>query len=554
VSNDLRPKQASDLWNNRLWILSAALGAASIVSMAAIIHDTSRQRAAVRSVVRSMAEEVIALAGDRVELLALETFGPAAPWAAARPLPRDSALATLIRVQRNAARCRCRDTLGANEFFRYDVDARTTARLAAEGITEASGSPSSSALERVAANDAARARTHRERAVHLSLARDLGDRAALTVVQHDSTGAPLAVYGVLIRASDFTRLLFRDAAARASLIDSASRPASPRNIEFHVTGADSATVRATNDDARDSRMTIQPGSPLGGLVVTAGLTGHRIPIQMVVDGREVMHLTMLLVATILVIGFAIGSSRRELLLARARSDFIAGVSHDLRMPLAQILIAGETLTLERERDRAERRDLSHAIVREARRLVSIIDNVLLFSRSGTARPKPKLFPVLVDDLFTDVVQAVELAVEDAGQSIVVRSPSSLAVLGDRHLLRQALVNLVDNALKYGMRGQRIELGAERFVANAVRIYVDDQGPGVPIDERKRVFEPYERLFRDRTSERTGSGLGLAVVREIATALNGRAWLDDAPGGGTRAVIELAPGEHSGAPAPSPAMT
>jgi signal transduction histidine kinase len=251
-----------------------------------------------------------------------------------------------------------------------------------------------------------------------------------------------------------------------------------------------------------------------------------------------MHLTVLLIATILVIGFAIGSSRRELLLARARSDFVAGVSHDLRMPLAQILIAGETLTLERERNTAERRVLSHAIVREARRLVSIVDNVLLFSRSGGARPKPMVRAVAADELFGDVVEAVGLAVEDAGQSIVVRQSSPIAVMGDRQLLRQALVNLVDNALKYGSSGQRIELGVDRSSASRVRLYVDDEGPGIPAAERSRIFEPYERLFRDRTSERTGSGLGLAVVREIATALNGRAWLDEAPGGGTRAVLEV----------------
>ena len=99
---------------------------------------------------------------------------------------------------------------------------------------------------------------------------------------------------------------------------------------------------------------------------------------------------MLTLATLLVIAFAIGSSRRELLLARTRSDFIAGVSHDLRMPLAQILIAGETMTLRRERDETERVWLSSSIVREARRLISIVDNVLLFSRSGAVALRPRL--------------------------------------------------------------------------------------------------------------------------------------------------------------------
>jgi signal transduction histidine kinase len=309
-------------------------------------------------------------------------------------------------------------------------------------------------------------------------------------------------------------------------------------IEFQVMGPDSTTILNTLDDAYPFRATIRSGGPLEGLTVTAALAADQIPIRLNVGSTERLHLGVLLVATILVVGFAMGSSRRELLLARARSDFIAGVSHDLRMPLAQILIAGETLTLERERDAEDRRALSHAIVREARRLVGIVDNVLLFSRTGATRQKPRLRPVPVDDLFDDVIEAAGLAVDDAAQSIAVRAPSSLLVLGDRQLLRQALVNLVDNALKYGPRGQHIELGAELASATAVRLYVDDHGPGIPAEERARLFEPYERMFRDRTSERTGSGLGLAVVREIAAALDGRAWLADAPGGGTRAVIEL----------------
>lgn len=502
-----------------------------------IVHDTSRQRAAVHSVVRSTAEQVVALAGSHLEILALETFAPAMPWSSARSTG-DSALVAMVRAQRNAARCRCRDTLSATEFFRYDLGSRLLTRRAARDTSASSDAPSSAALERIALTETSRAGTHPELAVHLVVGRDLGEHAALTAVEYDSAGIPFVVYGVLTRARDFAAPLFRDAAARASLIDSAGRRASLRTIEFRVMSPDSTTILETLDDAHPFRATIHSGGPLDGLTVTAALAADQIPIRLNVGSPELLHLGVLLLATILVIGFAIGSSRRELLLARARSDFIAGVSHDLRMPLAQILIAGETLSLERERDADDRRELSHAIVREARRLVAIVDNVLLFSRTGATRAKPTLRPVPVGDLFNDVVEAVGLAVEDAGQSIVVRASSPLSVLGDRQLLRQALVNLVDNALKYGTRGQRIELGAERSPATAVRLYVDDQGPGIPVEERAGLFEPYERLSRDRTSERTGSGLGLAVVREIAAALDGRAWLDDAPGGGTRAVIEL----------------
>lgn len=252
---------------------------------------------------------------------------------------------------------------------------------------------------------------------------------------------------------------------------------------------------------------------------------------------QLLHIALLLIATIIVVTLAATASRRELLLARARSDFIAAVSHDLRMPLAQILIASETLAMQRDRTDAERVSLASSIVRETRRLVGLVDNVLLFSRSGALELTPSLRPISVDELLDDVVDAVRLAVEDAGQTIEMVGERGLTVTADRRLVRQALVNLVDNALKYGKAGQRIRLGAER-TGERVRIAVEDDGPGVPVAERTRVFEPYTRLPEDQVSERTGTGLGLAVVRRITDACGGRVWIEDGTSRGARVIVEL----------------
>ncbi len=253
--------------------------------------------------------------------------------------------------------------------------------------------------------------------------------------------------------------------------------------------------------------------------------------------HERWHMMLLVTGTIIALAIAIASSRREMMLARTRSGFVAGVSHELRMPLAQILLASETIALQREQSAADRVALAESIVRETQRLMGIVDNVLLFSRAGAVDMKPVEQPVRVDELFERVRESLRLVARSAGQAIEVDGARELVVIGDLRLLTQALVNLVDNAIKYGASGQSVRLSAARHDAS-VRLCVDDSGPGVGEADRERVFQPYERLESDELSERTGSGLGLAVVRSITDALGGRAWLEPADGGGTRAVIEL----------------
>lgn len=518
-----------------MWFLAAVLGAATIYFGVGAVHDTSQGRIAVGLVARTMAEHVTGMAGARLEVLAGPTFAPVAGRSGAAPRA-DAAVTELVRVQQEGIRCRCRDLLPALAFFYYDVPGRMlrVAPVAGRGDTAVAGA----VLVDVVREESQRKRSAETPLVHLRADVRLGTHMIVSHMRLDDHGAPVAVSGLVATTRDLfaTLMPHHDAISLAHL----------DTLSLHVATTDSGPVFGTISNDRHYRGTVEGKGVLDGVAVTVALKPNQIPIPFTVflPHDRLMKLGVFMLSTIVVLIVAFGSSRRELLLARSRSDFIAGVSHDLRMPLAQILLAGETLALQRERDGKERLVLSSSIVREARRLTALVDNVLFFSRSGAVAPNPHVQPVGIAALFADVVDGVQLAVNDAQQTIEISEVAGLTLLVDRSLIRQAIVNLVDNALKYGKPGQRITLGAEPAGTGRVRLYVDDQGPGVPPAERARVFEAYERLSRDQTSERTGTGLGLAVVGQIARVHGGRAWLEDAPGGGTRAALELPAAERA----------
>jgi signal transduction histidine kinase len=521
-----------------LWVLAAILGGATLMTGGAIIHDRGRRRAAAELVARATAEQVVSMASERLTVTALSHFGVLAHLPPGVLERRGAAVATLAQVQHQMAHSGRTDLLDASTFFRLDLP---TKRFEAAQVLGNAGDslPPTDVLKELATAAAAGPRGPRRFTIHVATDPRLHERAVLTAVDYDSSGAPRAVNGLVARAENVARLVFDRFIVDPPVVDTTLGLVKLDTLSLAVRTADGRLLFGSIGPELRHHATVRPIGPLEGLSVEVAITTAQIPRQLTAFAPmiDVWHLGLLIVCTTLVIAAAAGLSRRELLLARARSDFIAGVSHDLRMPLAQILLAGETLTMQRERDVAERQRLTTSIVREAKRLISLVENVLLFSRSGAVEFTPHLEPLSVHALFADVDDGIQLAVEDAGQHLEVDVDPSLAVLADRQLLRQALVNLVDNALKYGHGGARIRLGGETR-GSAVRLVVEDEGPGIPTAERARMFEAYERLARDQTSERTGSGLGLAVVRHIARVCGGDAWLEDASPKGTRAVIEL----------------
>jgi signal transduction histidine kinase len=226
------------------------------------------------------------------------------------------------------------------------------------------------------------------------------------------------------------------------------------------------------------------------------------------------------------------------------------VSHELRTPLAQVRMFAETLLLGRVRSPEEKQRSLQIIDQEARRLTHLVENILQFSRAERQAVTLNPAPVAVAPQIREVLEG--FAPLARARQVTLRGDLSEGVeaVADAGAMRQILLNLLDNAVKYGPAGQTVTVRA-RNGGDWIRIEVDDQGPGVPKGSRRRVWESYYRLDRDAGSAVAGSGIGLSVVMELVLLQHGRAWIEEAPGGGARFIVELpsagAPEAPHGAP-------
>lgn len=248
------------------------------------------------------------------------------------------------------------------------------------------------------------------------------------------------------------------------------------------------------------------------------------------------------IGILLALTLAIGAAalillRREQQLAQLRDDFVSGVSHELRTPLTQVRMLSELLQGDGFRTEPERARAIGIIHREALRLTNLVDNILQFARLRRQPASPEATAVPITALLEETRDVLEPLAQAGTTSIVLDPCEPLTIRGDRDSLARIVRNLLENAIKYGRTGQTVRIAAAA-VDPGVRITIDDQGPGVPAEERLRIWQPYYRLERHRNAAIGGSGLGLSVVNQLVEALGGRAWVEDAPGGGARFVVEL----------------
>ena len=280
----------------------------------------------------------------------------------------------------------------------------------------------------------------------------------------------------------------------------------------------------------------------GGLRTTIAIN-PAIADRLVIGGRPRSRLALLgalLGLTGVLVAIGLLQLRREHELARLREDFVASVSHELRTPLAQVRMFAETLRLGRVRSEGERTRSLEIIDQEARRLTHLVENILLFSRAERQAVRLAPRPCRLAGEVREALHSFA-PIATARQIRVVESLDAAACATvDVEAFRQIVLNLVDNAIKYSPADGTVwvTLAAR---ADVVRLEVEDQGLGIPPGDAERVWTPFFRLERDVKSAVAGSGIGLAVVRDLVQRHGGRAGVEPRQGrepGGSRFFVEL----------------
>jgi signal transduction histidine kinase len=261
-----------------------------------------------------------------------------------------------------------------------------------------------------------------------------------------------------------------------------------------------------------------------------------------IAGRWVQQSILILgVLSVLMIGGLVLTYRsvnKEVGLARLKSDFVSNVSHELRTPLSLIQLYAETLELGRINTQEKKEEYYRIIRKESERLGRLINNILDFSRIEAGRKEYDLRETDIGELVQSTLDAYRYQIEKQGFEFELSIDSNIpAVRLDREAIARALVNLVNNALKYSADQKFLRVKLYR-TDGVVKLEVADRGIGIAHRDQSKIFEKFYRTCDPLVHNTKGSGLGLSLVRHITHAHGGEVEVESAPGKGSKFTLSL----------------
>ncbi len=301
----------------------------------------------------------------------------------------------------------------------------------------------------------------------------------------------------------------------ADLLRAAGIPCEEAPCTIHT---DLLTALGVGDEAEQ---VLRNGLPLERKVSLSG-SAYSVSLSAVVDQRTGGQ------GAVLVWQDITESERLE----EMRRDFVANVSHEMRTPIGVVRGYTEALQDGLAESQEEHEEMLAIMQEELDRVEQLITDLLQLARIDAGQIRMDLEPLAPGPLMQHMARKLAPLCDETGSRITVSLPPELPlVLADGDRVEQVLVNLVENALRYSPRGSEVTLRA-RAEADHLVIVVQDQGPGIPPEERPLVWERFYRSDKAHSRKKGGTGLGLAIVRGIVAAHGGQVWVDDAPGGGS----------------------
>ena len=308
------------------------------------------------------------------------------------------------------------------------------------------------------------------------------------------------------------------------------------------------TSLIVNDDAGVQPVSRTTGDPAAAALLDYGGLAWKITVQprdassffSAIDRRVRLFQAMLLlvVASLASGGYLMARTvRRELEVARMKSEFVSTVSHEFRSPLTGIRQLAELLARDRVTGEAKRHQYYDLIVQESERLRRLVENVLDFSRMEAGRKHYRFEPLNTAGWLRDLAADFQFEASRSGYELRADIPADLPpISGDREALTTAVRNLLDNACKYSPQSKAVWLYAET-ADSGVRVRVRDRGIGIPAGEQRHIFERFYRGAHS-TPRANGVGLGLSLVQHVIAAHHGEVEVESREGEGSTFTIVL----------------
>jgi signal transduction histidine kinase len=312
----------------------------------------------------------------------------------------------------------------------------------------------------------------------------------------------------------------------------------PANLRCTLTDSDGRSVIGVAPVVRASvvRMAAASGLPWSLYVSSNGTAAASSP------RRRLLMLVFAVVALVLVAGwyFIVRAISRELRVARLQNDFVAAVSHEFRSPLTSLSHIAEMLAADRLSSESDRRESFQLLVGETDRLRRLVEGLLDFGRFQTGAGALRLERLDVAQLVRSTTAEFQERVAREGYSVEIdEAVGEVYVHADREALSRALWNLLDNAVKYSPDCRTVWVDLTRD-NDDVSIVVRDQGLGIPVHEQREIFDRFVRGADSKARRIKGTGIGLAMVRDIVTAHGGEVRVASEPGRGSRFTMVLHP--------------